>query len=88
MPQRIRDYGVAALALVAVFATLAGFDDRVPRRIQQTIGDVISGEWMAPASPVGQLMASVTASPAVDNVFVAALLATALVLLFLMVRTQ
>lgn len=88
MPQRIRDYGVAALALVAVFATLAGFDERVPGRIRQTIGDVISGQWTAPDSPVGQVMASVAASPAVDNVFVVALLATALVLLFLMVRTQ
>ena len=88
MPQRIRDYGVAALALVAVVAALAGFDDRVPGRISDAMSDVASGRFATPGSPVGNLMASVAASPAVDNVFVAALLVTAVVLLFLMVRTQ
>jgi hypothetical protein len=88
MPQRIRDYGVAALALVAVFAALAGFDDRVPGRMTQAMSDVASGHWTAPGSPIGNFMLSVAASPAVDNVFVAALLVTAVVLLFLMVRTQ
>ena len=88
MPQRIRDYGVAALVLAALFAALAGMDDRVPGRISDAMSDLTSGRWMAPGSPVGSLMASVAASPAVDNVFVAALLVTAVVLLFLMVRTQ
>ena len=88
MPQRIRDYGVAALALVAVVAALAGFDNRVPGRIGDAMSDVASGRFAAAGSPVGNLMASVAASPAVDNVFVAALLVTAVVLLFLMVRTQ
>ena len=88
MPQRIRDYGVAALALVAVFAALAGFDDRVPGRMTQALSDVASGQWIAPGTPVGNFMLSAAASPAVDNVFVAALLVTAVVLLFLMVRAQ
>lgn len=88
MPQRIRDYGVAAFALVAVFAALACLDDRVPGRISDAWSDLASGRMTAPGSPVGNLMASVAASPAVDNVFVAALLVTAVVLLFLMVRTQ
>jgi hypothetical protein len=88
MPQRIRDYGVAALALVAVFAALAGFDDRVPGRMTQAMSDVANGQWTAPGSPIGNFMLSVAASPAVDNVFVAALLVAAVVLLFLMVRTQ
>lgn len=88
MPQRIRDYGVAALVLVALFAALARMDDRVPGRISDAMADFTSGRWTAPGSPVGNLMASVAASPAVDNVFVAALLVTAVVLLFLMVKTQ
>ena len=88
MPQRIRDYGVAALALVAVFAALAGLDNRVPGHISDAMSDVATGRWIAPGSPIGNLMVSAAASPAVDNVFVAALLVTAVVLLFLMVRTQ
>ena len=88
MPQRIRDYGVAAFALVTLFAALAAFDKRVPGRISDAMSDAVSGRWMASDSPIGNLMASVGASPAVDNVYVAALLVTAVVLLFLMVRTQ
>jgi hypothetical protein len=88
MPQRIRDYGVAAIGLVAVFGALSAFDKRVPERIGDAMADVASGRWMAHGSPIGNLVASVGASPAVDNVFVAALLVTAVVLLFLMVRTQ
>jgi hypothetical protein len=88
MPQRIRDYGVAALALVVVLAALVGLDDRVPAHLRQAMSDVASGAWTAPGSPIGNVMMSVAASPAVDNAFVAALLVSAAVLLFLMVRTQ
>lgn len=88
MPQRTRDFGVAALALVAIFGALAAFDERVPGRIRDAVSDVAYGRWTAHNSPLGDFMASVSASPAVDNVFVAALLVTAVVLLFLMVRAQ
>jgi hypothetical protein len=88
MPQRIRDFSLASLALVTLFAALAGFDERVPGRIRNAMSDVVSGRWTAHGSPIGDVMASVGASPAVDNVFVAALLVTAVVLLFLMVKTQ
>jgi hypothetical protein len=87
MPQRIRDYGVAALVLAALFAVLARVDDRVPGRAAQAIADVANGHWIAHGSPVGDLMMSISASPAVTNGFVAALLAAGVVLVFLMVRT-
>jgi hypothetical protein len=87
MPQRIRDYGVAALVLVALFVVLTRVDGRVPARVTQAIADVANGQWIAGGSPVGELMMSVSASPAVTNVFVAALLAAGVVLVFLMVRT-
>lgn len=84
MPKRIRDYGVMALALAVVLAALTGLDDRVPSRIGQALSEVASGEWLAPGSPVGNAILS---SPAVDNMFVAAMLIAGVVLLILMVRT-
>ena len=87
MPQRIRDYGVAAVALGVTVAALTSLDHRVPGRIAQTIKDLANGHWLAPASPIGDLVVSVSASPAVTNASVVALLAAAVVLVFLMVRT-
>jgi hypothetical protein len=87
MPQRIRDFGVAALAIAALFVALTRVDQRVPSHVSQTIGDVASGRWASPGSPLGNLLMTVAASPALDNVFVLALLAAGVVLVFLMVRT-
>ncbi|MGH7336034.1 MAG: hypothetical protein ACREI7_00530 [Myxococcota bacterium] len=87
MPQRIRDYGVAALALAAVFAALTYIDERVPAHVTESISDVAHGRWVEPGSAVGNLLASVAANPALDNFFVVALLAAGVVLVVLMVRT-
>ena len=87
MPQRIRDYGVAALVLAAVFAALTRIDERVPARVTETMSDVANGRWTGPGTPVGALMFDLTASPALGNYFVLALLAASVVLVVLMVKT-
>lgn len=87
MPQRIRDYGVAALALGVVFAALSGLDGRVPARLNQAFDDLVSGRFVDPGSPLGAMMADVAINPALDNYFVMGLLAAGVVLVLLMVRT-
>ena len=87
MPRRIRDLCLAALALAAAFAALTRIDDRVPARVAQGVKEIASGTWHDPGSPVGNVIADLAASPALDNVFMAAMLAAGVVLVFLMVRT-
>jgi hypothetical protein len=87
MPQRIRDFGLAALALVAAFAALTLIDERVPEYIGDRLTALAEGRAFKAGTPVGNLMATVAANTAVDNVFVMAMLAVAVVLLILMVRT-
>lgn len=87
MPQRIRDYGIAALALAAVFAALSRIDPRVPNRVAQAFSDAVHGRWEQLGTPFGSVVRAVAASPALDNAFVAALLAAGVILVFLMVRT-
>ena len=87
MPQRIRDYGVAALALAILFVVLTRVDERVPLRMLQALANAADGEWIAPGSAMGDLMFSVTANPGTGNIFALGLLVAAVVLLFLMVRT-
>jgi hypothetical protein len=87
MPQRIRDYCVAALALAAAFAALTLIDERVPEYMHDRITDVSAGRVFHSGTPVGNLVQAVVVNGAIDNVFVMAMLAVAVVLLILMVRT-
>ena len=87
MPQRIRDFGVAAAALVAVFAALSAMDARVPGRLSQAFADAGNGELTAPGTALGDLVTTLAASPATGNVIVAAFIGAAVVLVLLMVRT-
>lgn len=87
MPQRFRDFGVAALAIVAVFVALTRIDGRVPGELTHAFGQLVNGRWIQPSSPVGSVWASVSANPALDNLIVVAFLAAGVVLVILMVRT-
>jgi hypothetical protein len=87
MPQRIRDYCVAALALGAALAALTLIDERVPEYLQDRVADIADGRFLKPGTPVGNLVAGVVVNGALDNIFVMAMLAVAVVLLILMVRT-
>jgi hypothetical protein len=87
MPQRIRDLGVAALALAALVAGIVAIDDRVPSQLRQMATDVGNGQWMAPGTAVGSALASVSASPAANNTIVGAFVLAAVVLVVLMVRS-
>lgn len=87
MPQRIRDFGVAALALGAVFAALTRIDERVPGEVAHAFAQVSSGAWLDAGSPVGNLVSTLSATPALDNVLVVGFLAAGVVLVILMVRT-
>jgi hypothetical protein len=87
MPQRIRDYGVAALALGAVFAALTRIDQRVPAHVSAAMSDVAHGRIGEPGTPIGNVLLSLTSSPVLGDGFVLAMLATGVVLLLLMFRT-
>lgn len=87
MPQRIRDYGVAALVLGLLLGVLTRIDQRVPDRVMQAASDVVNGRWKAPDTPLGSFLVDAASNPALDNMFVLALLAASVVLVFLMVRT-
>jgi hypothetical protein len=86
MPQRIRDFGVAALALGAVFTALTLIDRRVPMQVTESISSVANGRAFSTGA-LGSFVMSVSANPALDNLFVVALLAAGIVLLVFMVRT-
>ena len=87
MPQRIRDFGVAAVALGAAFTALAFIDERVPTYMRELATDAANGRLIRPGSDIGNLVASVSANPALDNVYVFAMLAAGVVLFVLRVRT-
>jgi hypothetical protein len=87
MPRRIRDYGVAALAMAALFAALTSLDRRVPQQLTTAMESVTSGRWTAPGSPLGNVMMEVASNPVMDNYFVLGMLAAGVVLVLLMVRT-
>jgi hypothetical protein len=87
MPQRIRDFGLAALALGAVFTALALIDERVPEYVKGVGTDVANGRATAPGSLFGNALESLSTNPALDNYFVFAMVAVGAVLLLLMVRT-
>ena len=87
MPQRIRDFGVAALALGAVFVALALIDERVPAYLQGVSADVANGRAVQPGSPLGNVVGTLLASPAADNYFAIAMVGVGAVLLLLMLRT-
>jgi hypothetical protein len=86
MPRKIRDFALAALGIVLLLAALAVIDDRVPGQVAGVARDVAAGEWQLPA-PAADMVAAVAGSPAADNIFVFALLAAALILVILMLRT-
>jgi hypothetical protein len=87
MPQRFRDYGVAAMTVAALFVALTSLDSRVPERVTRTIDGFINGRWATPGTALGNMMWSVTTTPALDNYFVLGMFAAGAVLVFLMVRT-
>jgi hypothetical protein len=87
MPQRFRDYGVAAVTLAALFVALTGLDSRVPQRVTSAIDSVATGRWAVPGTVLGNMMWDVTSSPVLGNYFVVGMLAAGVVLVFLMVRT-
>lgn len=87
MPQRIRDLAVAALALGAALVALTSLDGRVPSELSHAISEGAGGGWIAPGSPFGDAYASLSANPALDNLFVVAFVTVAMVLVILMVRT-
>jgi hypothetical protein len=87
MPRRIRDYGVAILALATLFLALTRIDDRVPGRVAQMASDAWHGRWNQIGFGAGNLLADAAASPAFDNVFLVALMVAAALLVALMVRT-
>ena len=87
MPQRIRDFAVAVLALAAVFTGLALIDERVPEYVRGLSADIANGRAVAPGSPLGNVFASMAANPALDNYFVVAMVAVGVALFLLMLRT-
>lgn len=87
MPRRIRDYGVAILALGALFLALTRVDDRVPGHVAQMAVDAWHGRWNQPGGELGDLLIRAAGSSAMDNVFLVALMAAAALLVVLMVRT-
>jgi hypothetical protein len=87
MPQRIRDCCVAALALGAAFYALSLIDERVPEYMRDRVTDISAGRFFHAGTPVGNLVSTIVANGAVDNIFVMAMVAVAAVLLILMVRT-
>jgi hypothetical protein len=87
MPRRIRDYGVGILALGALFLALTRIDDRVPGRVAQIAVDAWHGRWNQPGSELSDFLINAAGSPALDNVFLIALMLAAAVLVALMVRT-
>lgn len=87
MPQRIRDYGVAALALAAVFAALTRIDQRVPAHVTETVSDLAHGHIGEPGTPIGNAISSVTSSPTFGDNFVLAFVVAGVVLVVLMIRT-
>lgn len=87
MPRRIRDYGVAILAVGALFLALTRIDDRVPGHVAQMVADAWQGRWTAPGGELGDVLIRAVGSSALDNVFLVALMAAAALLVLLMVRT-
>jgi hypothetical protein len=87
MPQRFRDYGLAAVMVAALFGALTCLDGRVPQRVTSAIDSVASGRWATPGTAFGSMMWDVTSSPVLGNYFVVGMLAAGVVLVFLMVRT-
>jgi len=87
MPQRIRDFVVAALALAAVFFALTLIDERVPEYMKGLSSDIANGRVIQPGTQFGDLVATVVATPALDNFYVVAMLAVGVALFLLMLRT-
>ena len=87
MPQRIRDFGVAALALSAVFLALVLIDERVTTYLRGVGADVANGRAFQAGSPLGNALEMLSANAALDNYFVVAMVAVGAVLLLLMVKT-
>jgi len=87
MPRRIRDYGVAAVALTALVVALTRIDDRVPGHLSGMANDVWHGRLTAPAPEVTDFLVRMSGGSTLDNVFLVALVGAAGLLLVLMVRT-
>jgi hypothetical protein len=87
MPRRIRDYGVAILALATLLLVLTRIDDRVPGHLAQIATDAWHGRWNQPGSELSDFLFHAAGSSAMDNVFLAALVVVAGLLLVLMLRT-
>ena len=87
MPRKICDLALAALGVALLVGVLALVDDRVPGRMASMARDVSSGQWAAPGTFAGNILMDLSASPAVDNMFVLAFVVVGAVLVFLMVRT-
>jgi hypothetical protein len=86
MPRRFRDFAVAAFGVALLLAALALVDARVPGHVAGVAHDVSAGQWQPPEA-VSNVLIHVASSPAADNVFVFAMVAAAVVLVFLMLRT-
>ena len=60
---------------------------RIDYSVAQMADDAWHGRWTQPGSEVGDLLMWAAASPALDNMFLVALMAAAALLILLMVRT-
>jgi len=87
MPQRIRDFGLAALALAALFVVLTGIDNRVPAQLTQAVTATAGGNWRE-MGPIGMFLMEVSADPTLRDGFVVAMVVSAAVLLVLMVKMK
>jgi hypothetical protein len=87
MPQRIRDFGLAALALAALFVVLTGIDRRVPAQLTHAVTATAAGSWRE-MGPIGALVLAVNADPTLRDGFVVAMVVSAAVLLVLMVKMK
>lgn len=82
-PRRIRDWALAGVAAATAAAAIATVDDRVPAQLTRGL----HGLWPGEAAAVGTRLFDLTGASTLDNVFLVAMLAAAVVLVVLMVRT-
>jgi DMSO/TMAO reductase YedYZ heme-binding membrane subunit len=79
MPQKLGDVAGSTLALVALLAVLAAFDNRVRTRLGEAWSDVSRVGWLQLPTDVGHFVLDSRAG----NMFLLSLLAAALLLVLL-----
>lgn len=87
MPRHIKGVVGTALALAALLAVLRTFDTRVQEHVNGLTRSVSGGNWSEPSSTLGRAIGELVGYQAFDNVFLVSLLAAAIVLVLLMLRT-